>query len=432
MKLSEKLFLLLSVMISLILTLIFVLAALQKQGIIEFSDGISAEQAWNSLGDQWKDWMEEPSGTGDEAGQGVEDNASGEAGDSAGGEAGQETGDSTGAESGQEAGDGAHGEAMEGETGKKDGDGTEDEAGQKADEESEGETGQKDGDAAGGAEDGTEAGTESPPQAVIDISRQETVEEDPYPYYIKVNKKQNCITVYEKDSKGEYTVPVKAMICSTGYATPLGVFGSKGKYVMKGLINGVFGQYSTWITGNILFHSVPSARATKDSVSVRNYNQLGTTASAGCVRLTVADAKWIYDKCEIGTLIEIYEAEEPGPLGKPEAVRLPEGSNWDPTDPDPENPWHEYEPCIETEELYYLYWGEEWKPYEDIKAYDTCGNDITERVELLGEVDSFEAGYYDITLRVTDAVGKTAAGSCRYLVLPVPWQGAEPPTEPEA
>ena len=71
---------------------------------------------------------------------------------------------------------------------------------------------------------------------------------------------------------------------------------------------------------------------------MRNYNQLGTTASAGCVRLTVADAKWIYDNCEIGTLIEIYEEDDPGPLGKPEAIKLPEGSGWDPTDPDPENP----------------------------------------------------------------------------------------------
>ena len=33
-------------------------------------------------------------------------------------------------------------------------------------------------------------------------------------YYIKVNRKQNCITIYSKDEKGKYTVPVKAMACS--------------------------------------------------------------------------------------------------------------------------------------------------------------------------------------------------------------------------
>lgn len=262
------------------------------------------------------------------------------------------------------------------------------------------------------------------PSVVLPVPEVET-EPDPYPYYIKVNKKQNCVTIYQKDAAGEYTVPIKAMICSTGNATPLGVFGSKGKYVMKGLIHGVFGQYSTWITGNILFHSVPSARATKDSVSVRNYNQLGTTASAGCIRLTVADAKWIYDNCEIGTLIEIYEGEEVGPLGKPEAIKLPDGSKWDPTDPDPENPWHEHQPSIAVENEKLLYFGEEWTPYEDIEALDTCGNDITQKVEIVGEVDCYQPGSYPIHFTVTDAVGKTAEAACNYIVLPVPVQEKE-------
>lgn len=34
------------------------------------------------------------------------------------------------------------------------------------------------------------------------------------PYYIKVNYGANVVTVYKKDSKGKYTVPVKAMLCS--------------------------------------------------------------------------------------------------------------------------------------------------------------------------------------------------------------------------
>lgn len=271
--------------------------------------------------------------------------------------------------------------------------------------------------------------TETVPQVIIDVSEQvmettaaEPEEPDPYPYYIKVNKTQNCVTIYEKDEAGEYTVPIKAMICSTGNATPIGTFDSKGKYVMKGLINGVYGQYSTWITGNILFHSVPCSKKSKDSVSVRNYNQLGTTASAGCIRLTVADAKWIYDNCEIGTLIEIYnDKDEELPLGKPEAIKLPEGSGWDPTDPDPENPWHECEPSITVEEQIILYSGQPWTPHEDIVALDTCGNDISEKAVVTGEVDCFDPGIYEITFSVTDAIGRTAEASCEYLVIPVPY-----------
>ena len=272
-----------------------------------------------------------------------------------------------------------------------------------------------------------ETETETAPQAVLDLSDQDSPvtdskEQDPYPYYIKVNKTQNCVTIYEKDEAGEYSIPLKAMICSTGNATPLGVFGSKAKYEMKGLINGVYGQYATWITGNILFHSVPCLRKSKDSVSVRNYNQLGTTASAGCIRLTVADAKWIYDNCETGTLIEIYnDAQEELPLGKPEAIRLPEGSGWDPTDPDPDNPWHACEPSITAEDRIILYTGQPWMPAQDITTLDTCGNDITEKTEIIGEVDCDTPGSYQITFRVTDAIGRTASAECEYLVIPVPY-----------
>ncbi len=237
----------------------------------------------------------------------------------------------------------------------------------------------------------------------------ETTTADPYPYYIRVNRTGNCVTIYTKDEEGEYTVPYKAMICSTGYETPLGKFDSKGKYKMKGLIHDVYGQYATWITGNILFHSVPSAQPTKDSVSVRNYNELGTIASAGCVRLTVADAKWIYDNCELGTWIEIYDdAENPGPLGKPEAIKLPKGSKWDPTDPDPENPWHEKEPTIEVTRDTELKVAKDIDLLDGVKAFDTCGNDISDKIKVEGSIYPNIPGEYSITYQVEDAIGKTA------------------------
>lgn len=50
-------------------------------------------------------------------------------------------------------------------------------------------------------------------------------------YYIKINYTANCVTVYTKDSSGNYTVPVKALICSTGKATPTsGVYKMSQKY----------------------------------------------------------------------------------------------------------------------------------------------------------------------------------------------------------
>ena len=42
--------------------------------------------------------------------------------------------------------------------------------------------------------------------------------------------------------------------------------------------------------------------------------------------------------------MEIYEDDDPGPLGKPEAAHIDTDSpnkGWDPTDPDVANPWHQ-------------------------------------------------------------------------------------------
>lgn len=68
----------------------------------------------------------------------------------------------------------------------------------------------------------------------------------------------------------------------------------------------------------------------------------GTACSAGCVRLTVADASWIYSNIASGTLVEFYSSADPGPLGKPYAKKISDNTecrDWDPTDPDPNNPW---------------------------------------------------------------------------------------------
>lgn len=62
----------------------------------------------------------------------------------------------------------------------------------------------------------------------------------------------------------------------------------------------------------------------------------------GCIRMTVIDAKWIYENCEPGTTVEFYTSDDPGPFGKPETMKITEFEEyrgWDPTDPDPNNPW---------------------------------------------------------------------------------------------
>lgn len=165
-------------------------------------------------------------------------------------------------------------------------------------------------------------------------------------YKLEVNCEQNVVNVYEKDENGEYTNCVKAMLCSVGPATPTSGTYNLKKYSgweWKGLFGDVYGQYATQITGNILFHSVPyTEKYNKASLEYWEYDKLGTSASMGCVRLTVKNAKWIYDNCASGTQVKFYLDSNPGPLGKPSEAKISSEEkyrNWDPTDPNSDNPW---------------------------------------------------------------------------------------------
>ncbi len=152
-------------------------------------------------------------------------------------------------------------------------------------------------------------------------------------YVIKVNKKKNCVTVYAKDGKKGYIIPVKAFPCSAGRATPITTARTPAKYRWHALNGNCYGQWCTRIKQGYLFHSVMYGKTKNTSLSVSNYNKLGRTASHGCIRLRAGDAKWIYDNCRLGTKVIIYNSSKSGPLGKPKAAKLPKWHKWDPTDP---------------------------------------------------------------------------------------------------
>lgn len=164
-------------------------------------------------------------------------------------------------------------------------------------------------------------------------------------YIIYVNRVLNCITIVQKEEDGTET-PVRAMVCScgrSGHGTPAGTFRTSDYYEWREMIDGTYGKYAVRFNGRILFHSVPYMEPSPDTLEWDQYNLLGENASLGCVRLAVEDAKWIYDNCKPGTTVVVYsDSETAGPLGKPDAVSIPEDSpcrGWDPTDTDPGNPW---------------------------------------------------------------------------------------------
>lgn len=249
----------------------------------------------------------------------------------------------------------------------------------------------------------------------------EELKDNGMPYGIKVNKTQNVVTIYTLGEDGCYSVPVKAMVCSVGLKdnTPSGTFklGARDKWLS--LEDGVYGQYATTITGNILFHSVPYYTRDKADLEVDEYNKLGNAASAGCVRLAVVDARWIFEHCEENTLVDIFESDYVGPFGKPMSIHIDhekQNENWDPTDPDRDNPYMGEKPVI------LGVFDREFERFADfditagVSALDSEGNDITDQMKVDGQVDFTQCGTYKVTYRVKDFSGKSIRAHAKFVV----------------
>ena len=231
------------------------------------------------------------------------------------------------------------------------------------------------------------------------------------PYFIKVNRSQNCVTVYTYDKNGEYTVPVRAMICSTGVnkATDIGDdFYIYYKQEWNPLFNDVYGHYVSGFYGDYLFHSVPYEDASADTLETEEFNKLGDEASLGCVRMETADVKWIYDNCPENTPVTVYDDDNPGPLGKPEAIKITDHTcSWDPTDDDPQNPYAAKTPEIHGASDLTITKGETADLLEGVTAVDTCSNDITDKISVTGNVLTDKVGTYKLTYSVEDTMHRT-------------------------
>ena len=243
-------------------------------------------------------------------------------------------------------------------------------------------------------------------------------------YVIKINKQMNCVTIYEKKSSGKLK-PVRAMVCSAGNATPIGTFPLGEKMRWHTLNGPCYGQYCTRITRGFLFHSVWYYRRTPSSLAVKEYNKLGTTASHGCVRLMVADAKWIYDNVPSGSSVIIYNSSNPGPLGKPKAVKISGSTGWDPSDVwSSGNPWNSKKPSIKGAKSKTVAYGSKYKVKKGIKAVNTVGKDSTyllsTSIKFNGKsvkrVNTSNPGVYKVTYSITDEAGKAVSKTVKIKV----------------
>ncbi|WP_418422116.1 L,D-transpeptidase, partial [Butyribacter intestini] len=126
--------------------------------------------------------------------------------------------------------------------------------------------------------------------------------------------------------------------------TPLGSYsissnGTAAKYSLKpmGEPDGstVYARWASHVVGNVYFHAIAVGSQSHYALRASNYNKLGSAASAGCIRMTVADAKWLYDYAAVGSSVKIEKgnSKKPGPLGKAATIKIAESINYDPTDP---------------------------------------------------------------------------------------------------
>ena len=222
------------------------------------------------------------------------------------------------------------------------------------------------------------------------------------PYAVKINRKENIVTVYSLDSDGFYTVPVKAFRCSVSLddTTPAGLFTTTEKRLEWAILQGnVYGQYAYQIHEGIYFHSVPYTEKGSDKLETWEYNKLGEGASLGCIRMCVADVKWIYENCMPGTQVYLFDSDYPGPLGRPQQPYVfteTDDTGWDPTDTTPGNPFAGTA-AIYGAVSHSIEVGEPFDSKTGVLAFSSDMENVTDRLMVEGTVDNQTPGEYKLS-----------------------------------
>lgn len=162
-------------------------------------------------------------------------------------------------------------------------------------------------------------------------------------YKILVDIQSQILTVLRKDDDGNYTVIDRQMVCSTardGEPMYTGTFkiDKKVRWLhseSNDLHPDLYEQYACRIYAGegIWFHSTCYFKMKNDALERESYTDLGSPASAGCVRLCVRDAAWIYANCPEGTSVQVVESGGPPAVCLEALPPLPDGVTCDPTDP---------------------------------------------------------------------------------------------------
>ena len=138
-----------------------------------------------------------------------------------------------------------------------------------------------------------------------------TPEPTPVPYFIEVDVANQLIKVFKRDQNNEFTDLHKIFTASTGtekFPSDVGTWtlnGRRARWATFPTWGGGLAEYWTRINSSIAFHSF--LYTSDRRINMGSVNKLGRPASHGCIRLTIQDAKWIYDNIREGVDVWIHE-----------------------------------------------------------------------------------------------------------------------------
>ncbi len=133
----------------------------------------------------------------------------------------------------------------------------------------------------------------------------------PVPYFVEVDVNNQLVKVFSRDEKSEFTNLERVFWCSTGttsFPSEVGIHVLTGRNARHALFptwGNATARWWTRITPEIAFHSI--LFSSSGAVSMKSVNRLGNRASHGCIRLSMADAKWVYDNIGKGVEVWIHE-----------------------------------------------------------------------------------------------------------------------------
>ena len=180
------------------------------------------------------------------------------------------------------------------------------------------------------------AATEAPSSTPVpETEGDASVPSGDLPYYLYVEKGSFTLTIYERASDGTYSKVYKTYrIAHGGNKTPAGSFTLSGdRERWHEFPDGGFVQFATRYHKRLYIHSPLYGEENNGYMWPKYYDGelgIGKESTGGCLRMVTEAARFIYENCPEGTVLEIVNGAPKGTTS--DEVPIRNGERYDPTD----------------------------------------------------------------------------------------------------